>query len=96
MENLQITDEDIRKEQLQVNQYFKKESFLLKNLHNKKYEYDIEEFKNVYVIQYKKINKRKYKEFVLVKNFFTFKREYEITEETQNLVNDLIEKEKRR
>ena len=95
IEDLQITDEDIRKERIQVNQYFKKESFLLKNLHNKKYEYDIEEFKNVFVIQYKKTNKRKYKEFVLVKNFFTFKREYKITEEKLKLVNDLIEKEKK-
>ena len=93
---MNITDEDIRKEQLQVNQYFKKESFLLKNLQNKKYIYYIEELKNVYIIQYKKINKKRFKEFVLVKNFFTFKREYIITNETQNLINKLIENEKRR
>ena len=92
MKKIQITREDIRKEQIQVNQYFKKESFLLKNLHNKKYEYKIEEFKNVFVIQYKKINHKKFKEFILVKNFFTFKREYEITEEKLKLVNELLKK----
>lgn len=96
IEDIKMTDEDVRKEKIQVNQYFKKESFLLKNLHNKKYTYDVDIFKNVYVIQYKKINKKKYKEFVLLKEFFTFRRDYRITEETQKLINDLIEKQKRR
>lgn len=89
-----ITDEDIRLEYLEVNHYFKKEKFLLNNLLNKLYEYDIEEFKNVYVIQYKKVNKKRFKEFIVVKNFFTFKREYFITEETKNKVNELIKNNK--
>lgn len=89
-----ITDEDIRLKYFEVNHYFKKEKFLLNNLINKLYEYDIEEFKNVYVIQYKKVNKRRFKEFILVKRFFSFKKEYFIKEETKNKVIELIKNNK--
>lgn len=68
-------------EYLEVNLILK-ERFLLNNLHNKQYEYDIEEFK-MFMLFNTKVNKKRFKEFIVVKTF-TFKENISLQKKLKN------------
>ena len=95
MEEIKYTDEDIRKEKIEVNKYFKKEKFILDNLNNEKYDFYICETNQFFYVLYKKIEDKKFKEFK-INGFYTFVKEYQLNYEKVKQLRKKIKNQKRR
>ena len=94
-EEIKYTDEDIRKEKIGVNKYFKKEKFILDNLNNEKYDFYICETNQFFYVLYKKIEDKKFKEFK-IGGFYKFVKEYQIDYEKVKQLKKKIKTQKRR
>lgn len=95
MEEIKYTDEDIRKEKIGVNKYFKKEKFILDNLNNEKYDFYICQTNQFFYVLYKKIEDKKFKEFK-IGSFYTFVNDYQIDYEKVKQLKKKIKNQKRR
>lgn len=94
-EEIKYTDEDIRKEKIGVNKYFKKEKFILDNLNNEKYDFYVCKTNQFFYVLYKKIEDKKFKEFK-IGGFYTFVKEYQIDYEKVKQLKKKIKTQKRR
>jgi hypothetical protein len=95
IEDIKLTDEDIRKMNLQVKQYYKKEDFIINNLQNKEYFFYICEIREFYLIIYKRNKNKHFKEFKILKGFFTYLNDYHLENKKILILDNYIKNQKR-